>query len=77
MPRDVNTPPSYAPDAVATTRGWVDAKTGELLVSVKNLKIKPVVIEKPKKPAKTKVEPVKDAEPTPTPVVSEEVPSEE
>jgi len=76
MPRDFNTPPSYAPDAIATTRGWVDAKTGELLVSVKNLKIEPTVSEKPKKPAKTKAEP-EPVKTEPTTAVSEEVPSEE
>lgn len=28
-------PPSFAPDAIPTPRGWVHPKTGELLVSVK------------------------------------------
>lgn len=30
--------PSWAPDAIATTRGWVDPKTGDLLVACKRLK---------------------------------------
>lgn len=29
-------PPAYAPNAKPTTRGWVDHKTGELLVSRKH-----------------------------------------
>ena len=29
-------PPAYAPNAKTTTRGWVDHKTGELLVSRKH-----------------------------------------
>ena len=29
--------PTWAPDAVATDRGWVDKKTGEVLVSCKKL----------------------------------------
>lgn len=32
------TPPVYAPNAVATNLGWVNPVTGELLVSVKDLK---------------------------------------
>jgi hypothetical protein len=52
MPRDITQPPRYAPNAVATARGWEDPKTGELLVSVKGLidmmpKKEPVVEEKP------------------------------
>jgi hypothetical protein len=31
----LTTPPSYAPNAVATPAGWVDPVTGELLVAVK------------------------------------------
>lgn len=34
----IQTPPTWAPSAVATVHGWVDPKTGELLVSKKNLK---------------------------------------
>lgn len=33
-------PPRWAKFAVATNRGWVDSRTGELLVSSKNLKAK-------------------------------------
>lgn len=32
-----NTPPSWAPNAVATSSGWVDPKTKELLVAKKGL----------------------------------------
>lgn len=32
-----NTPPAHAPDAVATNLGWMDPRTGELLVSARNL----------------------------------------
>lgn len=32
------TPPKWAPYAIATERGWVHPKTGELLVSLKGLK---------------------------------------
>lgn len=34
------TPPKWAPYAVATERGWVNPKTGELLISLKGLKSK-------------------------------------
>lgn len=30
-------PPAWAKDAIATTKGWVDAKTGEVLVSCNRL----------------------------------------
>lgn len=33
-----STPPTWAPNSVATDKGWVDGKTGEVLVAVKNLK---------------------------------------
>lgn len=52
-------PPKWAPNAIATPRGWVDPKTGELLVSVKGLKIEEPKVEKKKKKTtrkKTKVE---------------------
>lgn len=29
--------PNWAPDAIATEKGWVDSKTGELLVATKSL----------------------------------------
>lgn len=32
------TPPKWAPYAIATERGWVHPKTGELLISLKGLK---------------------------------------
>lgn len=34
---DTKTPPRYAPDAVATNLGWMNPRTGELLVSATNL----------------------------------------
>ena len=34
------TPPAYCPDALATDVGWISPKTGELLVSIKNLRAK-------------------------------------
>lgn len=46
-----STPPRWAPYAIATERGWVDPKTGELLISLKGLKSRiekehpPVVLE--------------------------------
>jgi hypothetical protein len=47
------TPPKYAPDAVATNRGW-ETSSGELLVSFKGLKDK---LDAAKKPAKSVVTP--------------------
>lgn len=29
--------PNWAPDAIATTQGWVDPKTGELLMAITGL----------------------------------------
>ena len=40
MPRKLNEAPKYAPNAIATSRGWIDPATGELLVSVKGLEVK-------------------------------------
>jgi hypothetical protein len=34
------TPPVWAPDAIATEKGWVDSKTGELLLAIDGL-VKP------------------------------------
>ena len=34
----LNTKPKYCPDAIPTISGWVNPKTNELLVSVRNLK---------------------------------------
>lgn len=42
----LKTKPSYPPSK-ATTHGWVDTKTGELLVAIKNLD-KKVKVKKPK-----------------------------
>lgn len=33
--RDINTPPSWCPDAIPSDRGWRHPVTGELLVSVR------------------------------------------
>lgn len=33
-------------DAIATDQGWVDAKTGELLVAIKNLKARLPVVKR-------------------------------
>jgi hypothetical protein len=33
-------PPPYCPDALPTANGWVDPKTNQLIVSVKNLLIR-------------------------------------
>lgn len=41
MTRDKNIPPKWAKDAVATKRGWVDKRTGELLKCVTGLDVKP------------------------------------
>ena len=60
MPRDMKNPPKFAPNAVATERGWVDPKTGELLVAIKGLEVKPA---KKAKAAPKKKEPVVEAEP--------------
>jgi len=45
-------PPNWCKNAIATNRGWVDPKTGEVLVSVKGLKVesikeesKPMLVE--------------------------------
>ena len=65
----MKTPPRWAPDAVATARGWEDPKTGELLVSVKGLEI--AEAKKESKPAKKKVSKKKAEKKV------EEVPAEE
>ena len=38
-------PPKWAPDAVPSMHGWKDSKTGELLVSVRGLKLAPLIDE--------------------------------
>lgn len=54
-------PPSWAPNAVATKRGWEDPKTGELLVSIKGLEIKkPKAKPAPKKKAAAKKKAVEE-----------------
>lgn len=37
MSKNINTPPKYCVNAVASKRGWLDPSTGELLVSNKSL----------------------------------------
>lgn len=36
--QDFLKPPTYCPDAIATDVGWISPKTGELLISVRNLR---------------------------------------
>ena len=36
--QDILKPPVYCPDAIATDVGWINPKTGELLVTVRNLR---------------------------------------
>lgn len=67
MPRDITQPPKWAPNAVATDRGWEDPNTGELLVSIRGLKSKigktePEQKEKPKATRKKRTRKTKDAE---------------
>ena len=38
-----NTPPLYAPTAVATSLGWVNPQTGEILVSHKGLEVENII----------------------------------
>jgi hypothetical protein len=48
------TAPHWAPKSIPTEMGWVDPKTGELLVAVKGLKIpktKTTVVEEEVPPA--------------------------
>ena len=55
----LKTKPNYA-NCVATDNGWVDEKTGELLVAIKNLKTnlgEVVVKRKPGRPKKNKPSP--------------------
>lgn len=37
MAKNINQPPLYKKDAIATIQGWIDPKSGELLVSNKSL----------------------------------------
>lgn len=57
MPRDLLTPPSWAPKAKATDRGWEDPVTGELLVSQKGLKSAQAKIKKANRAEAKKAEP--------------------
>ena len=52
------TPPTWAPNAVATEKGWEDPQTGEVLVAVKGLS-KSGKKPEPKKP-EPKVEKVEE-----------------
>jgi hypothetical protein len=36
--------PHWAPNAVATSLGWTDATSGELLIAVEGLEVAPAVI---------------------------------
>ena len=63
--------PKWAPNAIATERGWEDPKTGELLVSVRNLKSR-IQGEQKETPA-----PKKAAEKPKAEEVVEETPKEE
>lgn len=37
MTSDILKPPAYCPNAIVTEAGWVNPKTGELLIAVRNL----------------------------------------
>ena len=50
-------PPTWAPYAIATNQGWVHPKTGEILVSHRNLKTK---IDELTAPVTPDLEPVQD-----------------
>ena len=69
-------PPTWAPNAVPTPEGWVDPKTGELLVSKKGLSNIMTGYGRNRKPAK--VEQIEtnvvsfDEPEKPEPIVSEE-----
>ena len=57
-------PPSFAPNAKPTPRGWVDPKTGELLVAVK---LDMGNFEKPKEEAKKEAPKEEPKEPSEAP----------
>ena len=59
-------PPSWCPEAVATSRGWCHPKTGELLVAIRGLEIKAAKVEAPVVEEKPVEAPVME-----TPVVEE------
>lgn len=64
----LNTKPRYFPSAVATESGWVNPVTGELLVSVGNLKSK-LALEDAQSGAPTPAKKVKAVEVVVEPVV--------
>lgn len=35
----MQTPPLWAPDAIATDKGWVDPNTGEVLLAIEGLEV--------------------------------------
>ncbi len=35
----MQTPPSWAPNAIATDKGWVDPNTGEVLLAIEGLEV--------------------------------------
>ena len=54
MPKNlIKTKPTYA-ETVATDDGWVDSKTGELLVAIKNLKSRLGEVPVKRKPGRPK-----------------------
>jgi hypothetical protein len=75
---NILTPPIYCPTAIATDAGWVNPKSGELLMAIRNLKQRiaeaelasayqatlPVVIEEP-------IVHVAEPEPEPEPVIED------
>jgi hypothetical protein len=50
--------PSWAPQAIATPRGWADPQTGELLVGVRNLTSRMKPDAKPTEPKAPPIEEV-------------------
>lgn len=41
----MSTPPMWAPDAIATEKGWVDPRTGEVLLAIEGLEVTEVLEE--------------------------------
>lgn len=41
----MQTPPAWAPNAIATDKGWVDPNTGEVLLAIDGLEV--TVVETP------------------------------
>jgi hypothetical protein len=78
-------PPNWCKNAIATNRGWVDPKTGEVLVSVKGLKVESIkeeskpmlvepVIEKIEESKPMLVEPVIEKIESKTEILTEDKP---